>query len=226
MRERRFTFVRHASTVYNDLHLLNGDPRVPVPLDAEGRVAATALGARLARCPFDLALHTRFARTRETLMLMLGRRHDVPVAVEPALRRHRRRRSSRGGTSRPTAPGAPSTGPGEAVPGGESRLDALARYADGCARLLARHDARCVLLVVHDVPIRFLHNALLAADPLEGPVRTVANLERLSVGEAQLAAGAGRHAAQAVRPSAGLIRAARQRPQWSQRTTGTGCPLS
>ena len=55
--------------------------------------------------------------------------------------------------------------------------------------MLARHDARCVLLVVHDVPIRFLHNALLVADPLDGPVRTVANLERLSVGESQLAAG-------------------------------------
>ena len=36
-----------------------------------------------------------------------------------------------------------------------------ARYADGCARLLARHDAERVLLVVHDMPIRFLRNALL-----------------------------------------------------------------
>src|SRR6478672_10358240 len=166
MPERRFMFVRHASTVYNDLHLLNGDPRVPVPLDAEGRVSAAALGAQLRQCPFDLALHTRFARTRETLMLMLGRRHDVPVAVESAfddiavgifegrdVSAYRAWRAEHG--------------PGEAVPGGESRLQALARYADGCARMLSRRDARCVLLVVHDVPIRFLHNALLAADPLE-----------------------------------------------------------
>jgi broad specificity phosphatase PhoE len=161
---------------------------VLVALDAEGRVAAAALGVRLRQCPFDLALHTRFARTRETLMLMLGRRHDVPVAVEPAfddidvgifegrdVTAYRAWRAEHG--------------PGQAVPGGESRLDALARYADGCARVLSRRDARCVLLVVHDVPIRFLHNALLAADPLEGPVRTVANLERLCVGEPQLAAG-------------------------------------
>jgi hypothetical protein len=55
--------------------------------------------------------------------------------------------------------------------------------------VLSRRDVRNVLLVVHDVPVRFLSNALLAADPLEGPVRTVANLERLSVGESQLAAG-------------------------------------
>jgi broad specificity phosphatase PhoE len=188
MRERRFTFVRHASTVYNDFHRLNGDPRVPVPLDPDGRVAAAELAPLLARCPLDLALHTRFARTRETLMLMLGRRHDVPIALEPAfddidvgifegqdVRAYRAWRAEHG--------------PGDPVPGGESRLGALARYADGCARLLARRDARCALLVVHDVPIRFLHNALLAADPLEGPIRTVANLERLSVGESQLAAG-------------------------------------
>jgi probable phosphoglycerate mutase len=187
MRERRFTFVRHASTVYNDLHLLNGDPRVPVPLDAEGRLAATALGARLAPCPFDLALHTRFARTRETLMLILAGRRDVRVATEPAfddidvgifegqdVSTYRAWRAEHG--------------PEQAVPGGESRLHALARYADGCARVLSRHDAQCVLLVVHDVPIRFLRNALLQADPLEGPVRTVANLERLSVSQVQLAA--------------------------------------
>jgi broad specificity phosphatase PhoE len=187
MRERRFTFVRHASTVYNDLHLLNGDPRVPVPLDAGGRVAAAALGRRLAGCPFELALHTRFARTRETLMLMLGRRLGVRVALEPAFddidvgmfegRDVEAYRAWRAGH-----------GLAEAVPGGESRLGALGRYTDGCARLLARHDARCVLLVVHDQPIRFLRNALAAADPLEGPVRAVANLERLTVGEAELGA--------------------------------------
>jgi broad specificity phosphatase PhoE len=188
MRERRFLFVRHASTVYNELHLLNGDPRRLVSLDAGGRVAAAALAPQLAACPFDLALHTRFARTRETLHLLLERRRDVPVALEPGfddldvgifegqdVQTYRDWR----------APHEPE----QAVPGGESRVGALARYAGGCARLLARRDARCILLVVHDVPIRFLHNALLRGDPLDGPVRTVANLERLTVSEAQLAAG-------------------------------------
>jgi alpha-ribazole phosphatase len=187
MRERRFTFVRHASTVYNGLRRLNGDPRVPVPVDAAGRVAAAALGASLAAWPFDLAVHTRFARTRETLRILLAHRPGIPVAMEPFLddiavgefegrdietyRAWRR-----------------VHGPAEAVPGGESRLAALARYAAGCEHVLARHDARDVLLVVHDVPIRFLRNALLRADPLDGPVRTVANLERLTVTESELGA--------------------------------------
>jgi broad specificity phosphatase PhoE len=184
---RRYTFVRHASTVYNGLGLLNGDPRVPVPLDAAGRVAAAALAPQFARVAFDLALHTRFARTRETLRLLLGRRGDVPVATEATFDdvdvgefEHHRLQDYRDWRAR--------HGLEQAVPGGESRLGALARYADGCARLLARHDAGRVLLVVHDVPIRFLHNALLRADPLDGPVRTVANLERLTVSDAEMGA--------------------------------------
>jgi broad specificity phosphatase PhoE len=187
MRERRFTFVRHASTVYNDKRLLNGDPYLAVPLDAEGHVAAAALAPLVARCPPDLALHTRFARTRETLMLLLGRRHDVRVEVEPGFDdidvgvfEGRNVQAYRDWRAR--------HGHDEAVPDGESRLAALARYAGGCARLLARHDARGILLVVHDVPIRFLRNAMAATDPLDGPVRTVANLECLSVGPAELAA--------------------------------------
>jgi broad specificity phosphatase PhoE len=187
MQARRFTFVRHASTVYNDRHLLNGDARIPVPLDAAGRVAAAVLAAALGGCRFDLALHTSFARTRDTLSLLLAHRSGVPVAVEPAFddirvgvfegRHVEDYRAWRG-----------LHPPSERVPGGESRLDALARYADGCDHLLGRHDARCVLLVVHDVPMRFLRNALVGADPLDGPVRTIANLELLQVSEAQLGA--------------------------------------
>ena len=203
MSARRFTFVRHASTVYNELGLLNGDPAVPVPLGAAGRVSAAALAPHFANVPLDLALHTRFARTRETLRLLLGHRRDVPVAVETAfddvdvgefegqvLQTYRSWRASRG--------------PEQAMPGGESRLGALARYADGCARVLARRDARFVLLVVHDVPIRFVHNALLRADPLDGPIRTVANLERLSLSEGNWSCARG-HAPQALRASADLI---------------------
>ena len=184
---RRYTFVRHASTVYNGRGLLNGDPRVPVPLDAKGAVATASLAPQFAHVPFDLALHTRFARTRATLMLLLGRRSDVPVAIESGfddidvgefegahVRAYREWRTLHG--------------PEQAMLGGESRLAALARYADGYARLLTRHSAQRVLLVVHDQPIRFLHNALLRADPLDGPVRTVANLERMTVSGAQVGA--------------------------------------
>jgi broad specificity phosphatase PhoE len=186
MRERRYTFVRHASSVYNARGLLNGDPRVPVHLDTAGRVAAAALAGRLTRTRFDLAVHTRFARTRETLSILLAHT-QVPVVVEAGfddidvggfegqgVAAYREWRAT--------------YGPAAAMPGGESRLDALGRYAGAYARLLGRHDAAHVLLVVHDQPIRFLRNALLHADPLAGPVRAVANLEQLVVGDAALGA--------------------------------------
>jgi broad specificity phosphatase PhoE len=187
MQQRRFTFVRHASSVYNGLGLLNGDPRVPVALSPEGRVAAAALAPHFAHVPLDLAVHTRFARTRETLNILLGGRRDVPVAVEPGFD------DIDVGGFEGEGVGAyrqwrAQYGPAAAMPGGESRLAALGRYAGGYARLLARHDAARVLLVVHDQPIRFLRNAMLGADPLGGPVRGVANLEQLTVGEAELGA--------------------------------------
>ena len=110
-----------------------------------GRVAAAALGRACSRRARSIwPLHTRFARTRETLMLLLGRRPGVPVASS------RRSTTSTSGSSRAGDVQAYRDwralhGPEQAVPGGESRLGALARYADGCARLLARRDARCVL---------------------------------------------------------------------------------
>jgi broad specificity phosphatase PhoE len=187
MPQRHYTFVRHASTFYNGHHLLNGDPRVPVPLDTAGRVAAAALAPQFAHLPLDLAVHTRFARTRETLMLLLTRRPDVRIAIEPGFDDIDVGEFEGGDVGAYRAWRALHR-PDQAMRGGESRLAALVRYAGGCARLLARHDAERVLLVVHDQPIRFLRNALLGEDPLDGPVRTVANLERLTVSDEQLGA--------------------------------------
>src|SRR4051794_41921332 len=96
MPQRRYTFIRHASTVYNELGLLNGDPRAPVPLDAGGTVAASALAPAFAHGPLHPALHTPFSRTPETLMLPLGRPPDVPVAVGPGFE-HLAVRQVRGG---------------------------------------------------------------------------------------------------------------------------------
>ena len=151
-------------------------PRIPGALTAAGRVAAAALAAELARCPFDLAhAHGLRAHARELHLARPPTRG--PDCCGSGVRRHRRRRASRASPSTPTAHGGRSTARSR-VPGGESRIDALARYADG-ERTAGRHGAHRILLVVHDVPIRFLRNALLRADPLDGPVREVANLERL-----------------------------------------------
>jgi broad specificity phosphatase PhoE len=67
-------------------------------------------------------------------------------------------------------------------------VDALARYARGFERLLAV-DARAPLVVTHDIPIRFLANAVQGEDPLDGPVHAVANASLMLVTEDDLRRG-------------------------------------
>ncbi|MFN8111463.1 MAG: histidine phosphatase family protein [Thermoleophilia bacterium] len=181
--------VRHGESTYNRLGLVNGDPSVVVCLDDEGVRQAKELAARLAGVDVDLAVRTRFARTHETLDILLDGR-DVPVVDYPELDDVRlgvfesrpvdEYRAWRH-THRPDEPP-----PGE----GESRIDALYRYTTGFQRMLDEDAAR-ILAVMHDVPIRFLANALQGADPLDGPVTAVANASVLRVTTDDLYRGLG-----------------------------------
>jgi probable phosphoglycerate mutase len=197
--------VRHGRTDYNDRGLLNGDPAVPVALDCEGRAQLAALRPRIGALPVDLAVHTRFSRTVESLDILLDGR-DVPRAECPQLDDVRlgvfegatreayrawRRELGRelGVTARPDG-------------GGESRVDALGRYVRGFERLLATR-ARCALVVAHDIPIRFLSNALQGDDPIDGPVRSVANGSLLLVGAGDLRRAVERMRVRARPPRAG-----------------------
>lgn len=186
---RRFTLVRHGRSDYNRLGLVNGDPSVAVGLDPEGVAQCRRLAERLAGEDFDLAVRTRFSRTGESLAIVLDNR-DVPVAVYPELddvhlgvfesrpvEEYRAWRRANGPEVNP---------PGE----GESRLGALYRYAAGFARMLDE-DAVRILAVLHDVPIRFLANALRDADPLDGPVRAVENASVLEIDDAAMRRGIG-----------------------------------
>jgi probable phosphoglycerate mutase len=186
--------VRHGRTDYNDRGLLNGDPAIPVALDDEGRAQLAALRPRIAALPLDLAVHTRFARTVESLDVLLGDRDvrraecpeldDVRLGVFEGAPREAYRAWRRGlgpqlgVTSRPDG-------------GGESRVDALGRYVRGFERLLAS-GASCALVVTHDIPIRFLTNALHGDDPIDGPVRAVANGSLLLVGADDMRRGLAR----------------------------------
>lgn len=182
--DRRFVFSRHGRTDYNALHTLNGDPAVPVSLDDVGRSQAEALRDRLAGTPIDLGVHTRFGRTRQTLEIVLAGR-EVPrvecadlddVALGEfegaAAGEYRTWRRARPQDARPA--------------GGESRMDVLIRYIRGFERLLDA-GARTPLIVTHDIPIRFLANALTGDDPLDGPVTAIANATEMVVAEADLA---------------------------------------
>jgi|ERR671925_1786842 probable phosphoglycerate mutase len=169
---RLFVFARHAESVLNIQRRVNGNPARDVPLTEGGREEARRLGAQLAALRLDLCLHTRFPRTAVTAKIALGDR-DVPFAVEPLL----------DDVDIGEFDGAPldeyrSWKHGHArdvpFPGGESLDDAARRYALGLRRLLARPDDR-VLVVTHEIPIRYAINGAAGSDQLDGPAHEIPN---------------------------------------------------
>ena len=169
---RLFVLVRHGQSALNASGRVNGDPSVPVALTPQGEAEAAALAVQLAGVELDLCVHTRFGRTRQTAEIALAGR-DVPVVIEPLLddidvgelegetietyrawkRRHER---------------------GDPFPGGESLDAAARRYAEGYEHLLGRAERR-VLVVCHEIPVRYAVNAAGGSDDLDGPAHEIRN---------------------------------------------------
>jgi broad specificity phosphatase PhoE len=59
-------------------------------------------------------------------------------------------------------------------PGGESLDDAARRYARAYRRLLERQEST-LLVVTHEIPLRYAINAADGSDRLDGPTRLLAN---------------------------------------------------
>lgn len=157
---------RHAESTLNFERRVNGDPSVAVPLTDKGREEARLLGAQVVNVELDLCVHTRFPRTKETAELVVAGR-DVPVEVEPRLddirvgdleglpiERYREVKRE--------------IGRKQAFPGGESLDDAARRYAEAYRDLLGRK-VRRVLVVCHEIPVRYALNAAFGSDSLDGP---------------------------------------------------------
>jgi probable phosphoglycerate mutase len=169
---RLFVFARHGESTLNLERRVNGDPTKQVDLTERGRYEAAQLGQQLEGLHLDACVYTRFARTKQTAELALGGR-DVPCAVEPLLDdidigeleglaiedyrawKHGHARS-------------------EAFPGGESLDDAARRYAEAFRQLLASPH-RTVLIVTHEIPIRYALNGAAGSDSLDGPAHELRN---------------------------------------------------
>lgn len=169
---RLFVLVRHGQSELNVTHRVNGDPSLPVGLTAQGESEAGGLALQLAALELDLCVHTRFGRTRATAKIALEGR-PVPLEVEPLLddidvgelegrtideyrtwkREHTRE---------------------DAFPGGESLDVAARRYAAAYERLLARPEQR-ILVVCHEIPVRYAVNATAGSDTLDGPAHEIGN---------------------------------------------------
>jgi broad specificity phosphatase PhoE len=167
-----FVIARHGESTLNADSRVNGDPSVPVQLTEKGREEARSLGQQVAHVPLELCVHTPFVRTRETAEVALAGR-DVPFQQIAELGdidvgelegktiddyrawKHAHTRS-------------------DAFPGGESLDEAARRYADAFERLLARPEST-ILIVTHEIPLRYAINAAAGSNELDGPAHQLAN---------------------------------------------------
>ncbi len=192
---RLLVIARHGQSTFNVERRVNGDPATPVALTEQGRDEARLLGQQLANVPFDACVHTRFERTRETAELALGDRSvewvceplldDIDVGVFDAKPVDEYRAWKRAHTRR------------DRFPGGESLDEAAARYAEAYGRVLALPHDR-VLVICHEIPLRYAVNAAGGSNELDGPVHDLRNaspylfddvaLARAAAGIAHLAA--------------------------------------
>jgi broad specificity phosphatase PhoE len=169
---RLLIVVRHGESSLNLEQRINGDPSVSVHLTERGEEEARQLGLQVANVPLDLCVVTRFARTRQTAEIAVEGR-DVPFVEEPlfddvdvgdlegetieAYRAWKREHAR-----------------SDPFPGGESLDGTARRYARGYRKLLDRPEAT-VLLVCHEIPLRYALNGAAGSDELDGPVHQLRN---------------------------------------------------
>jgi broad specificity phosphatase PhoE len=167
-----YVLARHGESTLNSENRINGDPSVQVALTEKGRAEARLLGDQLAHVRLDLCVHTRFARTLETAEIALTGR-EVPLVLEPLLddidvgelegdtiedyrawkREHHR---------------------SDPFPGGESLDDAARRYAQAFRKLLKRAETS-ILVITHEIPVRYALNAAASSNDLDGPAHQLQN---------------------------------------------------
>jgi broad specificity phosphatase PhoE len=199
---RLFILTRHGESVLNLERRVNGDPTRCVGLTEKGADEARALGAQVAEVPLDACVYTAFSRTRQTAELALGER-DVPLVEEPLFNdidigelegqliddyRAWKKLHERS----------------DPFPGGESLDDAARRYANGLRSLLASAFTH-VLVVCHEIPVRYALNSAAGSGELDAPFHDIKNATPYLFDERALQRAASRMDELA---SAGAVRAA------------------
>ncbi len=184
---RLFVLARHGESTLNADGIVNGDPNRDVRLTQKGRDEALLLGLQLRNVSLDLCVVTRFGRTRETAELALAAR-SVRIDVEPlfddvdvgdlegsSLDDYRawKREHARA----------------DPFPNGESLDAAAARYSLALRSLLDRTE-QTILVVAHEIPVRYALNAAEGSPDPDSPHRQIANATPYLFNERRLAAAA------------------------------------
>jgi probable phosphoglycerate mutase len=167
-----YVLARHGESTLNFENRINGDPAVPVALTEQGRAEARLLGEQLAHVRLDLCVHTRFGRTLETAEIALAGR-EVPLKLEPLLD-DIDVGELEGNTIEDYRAWKLEHHRSDPFPGGESLDDAARRYAEGFRKLLERAETS-ILVVTHEIPVRYALNAASGSDDLDGPAHQLAN---------------------------------------------------
>jgi probable phosphoglycerate mutase len=186
---RLFVLSRHGESMLNVEHRVNGDPAVPVPLSEKGREQARGLGVQVAHLPLDLAVTTSFPRSQETARIAVGDR-GLRFVAEPLLD-DVKIGELEGKTIDDYRAWKRDHVRSDPFPGGESLDEAAARYARGFRALLAL-EAQTVLVVCHEIPLRYALNAASGSDDLDGPEHDIANAAPYLFEAAALARAAAR----------------------------------
>ena len=169
---RLFVIARHGESTLNLEGRVNGDPSVPVVLTEKGREEAGFLGQQIAHVPVEACVHSRFGRTRETAEIALDGR-AVHWETEPLLD-DIYVGELEGKTLDDYREWKQAHTRSDAFPGGESLDDAALRYASAFRKLLERPESH-ILVLTHEIPLRYAINAADGSDDLDWPAHAMAN---------------------------------------------------
>ena len=186
---RLFLVARHGQSLFNVDQVVNGDPALDRGLSEQGIEEAERLAGQLEALPLDLVAVSPFPRSVQTANIALEGR-DVPHLVDDDLGDVRIGELE--GESLDAYRASPAhSNRKERFPGGESLDEAALRYAGAFERLLRRDEA-AILVVCHEIPVRYLVNGAAGSAELNGPLHYVANAAPYLFDEASLLHAVGR----------------------------------
>jgi len=182
---RTFLLARHGQSQLNVAGIVNADPGRDPGLSPAGEEEARQLGRQIAAFEIELVATSQFPRAQQTAGLALATR-NVPHVIVSDLddvkigelegKTIADYRAWKHGRSRT-----------EPFPGGESLDAAATRYAGAYRSLLDRPEST-VLVICHEIPVRYAINAAAGSGQLDAPVHDVPNAVPYLFGESQLAA--------------------------------------
>ena len=158
----RALLARHAESEFSVRGVTNGEPGIAGGLTELGRAQAGQLAGKLASVLIELCAVSEFQRARETADIALAGR-EVPRLVVSELN-DIRFGEFEGRPLTEYRAWAHAHGPEDVVPGGDSRVQTVARYARAYRTILALPE-ETVLMVAHGLPVRYVLDALEGRNP-------------------------------------------------------------